>query len=145
MEAFSRSCRTCVSSGLAWVCSFKPSPIVDSLMRSYLPTVAHFSENAGYLAVSPIVAENLFSIAFGHTLDAHGTSPSASLASPTSMGGRCMVGRACYVEALYLTMGACFVAIVLSICAGWRDRKLLRRGLTMSGRRIEVIWKENDE
>jgi len=106
----------------------------------------HFSENWGYLSASPIFAGNFFSLAFGRNLDAHETSPIESMASSTSLAvGQCTLGRQCYVDALYLTAGACFLAILLSVLAGWRDRQKLAAGLRMSTRRNEVIWENNDE
>ncbi|KAG6840959.1 hypothetical protein C0991_003019 [Blastosporella zonata] len=107
----------------------------------------HFSENWGYLSASPIVAGNLFSVVFGHNLDAHDSSPSdtallASGAATTTLTGTCKLGRECYVDALYLTMGACFLSILLSVWAGWRDRKKLAVGAAMArqNRASEVIW-----
>ncbi|KAF8075789.1 major facilitator superfamily domain-containing protein [Lyophyllum atratum] len=99
----------------------------------------HFSENWGYLSASPIAAGNLFSVVFGRNLDSHET-PTESLASGTM--GQCLLGRQCYVDALYLTAGACFLAILLSAWAGWRDRQKLA---TTSSRRNEVVWEHNDE
>ncbi|KAG6864808.1 hypothetical protein C0991_007031 [Blastosporella zonata] len=99
----------------------------------------HFSENWGYLAASPIVAGNVFSFVFGHNLDAHDTSSPAgnSLATAanfvnTTVTGTCTLGRACYVDALYLTTGACFLAVLLSMWAGWRDRKKLGARVMMT-------------
>ncbi|KAF5371466.1 hypothetical protein D9615_009591 [Tricholomella constricta] len=105
----------------------------------------HFSENWGYLSMSPILAGNLFSVAFGRTLDAHENTPTESGASPVSPATQCMLGRQCYADALYLTMGACFVAIVLSAWAAWRDRGKLAESLKMTRRRNEVVWEHSDE
>jgi hypothetical protein len=58
-------------------------------------TIAHFSENWGFLSLSPLLGGNMFSLAFGADLDAHATAPapqpasspvtSSSLPSPTSV------------------------------------------------------------
>lgn len=74
--------------------------------------MANFSENWGYNLVASIVGCTLFSLVFGKNLDAH-----------TPEDSQCREGRMCYVAALYLTSAACFVAILLSLRAGWRDRR----------------------
>ncbi|KAG6918742.1 hypothetical protein DXG01_011933 [Tephrocybe rancida] len=86
----------------------------------------HFSENWGYLFASPIVPGNLFVMAFGRILDAH-DKPLVNLATlSTSVAKTCMLGRECYVDALYLTMSACFLSLLLSIWAAWRDQNMWR-------------------
>ena len=88
---------------------------------------AHFSENWGYLLLSPMAGGDLFSIIFGKNLDKHHvtnindqapTAKAASFAAP-----QCLLGLECYVDTLYLTAGATFLAILLSIWAGYRDRR----------------------
>ncbi|EDQ98764.1 uncharacterized protein LACBIDRAFT_192361 [Laccaria bicolor S238N-H82] len=89
---------------------------------SLFPTVClewfgmpHFSENWGYLSLSPMAAGNLFSLVFGRNLDAHEASPS-----------QCGQGLECYVATIYLTIGATFLSILLSLWAGWRDWRKIR-------------------
>jgi len=126
-----------------------------------LPTVciewfglAHFSENWGYVTLSPVVGSNLFSLAFGRNLDSH-DSPAASapanstiLASTSTMPEfaaragftperQCLDGRECYVASLYLTLAACVVALVLGIWAGRRDWK---DGQDKERQVDEVVW-----
>ncbi|KAF9546306.1 MFS general substrate transporter [Agrocybe pediades] len=92
----------------------------------------HFSENWGYLSLSPMVAGNIFSVIFGQNLDAHDGSKKALLSaaasvldtrSATSLAPQCLQGLECYVDTIYLTVGADFVAIILSVWAGLRDRR----------------------
>jgi hypothetical protein len=91
-----------------------------------------------------MVGGNIFSIAFGRNLDAH--EPHDVVLEPETAtlegrmirrtlrtlvkrlepGGQCLVGRECYVESLYLTIGGCCVALLLSVWAGWRDKKSKR-------------------
>ncbi|KAG6917475.1 hypothetical protein DXG01_002452 [Tephrocybe rancida] len=104
-------------------------------VASLLPNVCldwfgmpHFSENWGYLAASPIVAGNLFAMVFGHILDAH-DKPLRKASLSTSVMNTCTLGRECYRDALYLTMGACFLSLLLSIWAGWRDQKMRQQNI----------------
>lgn len=46
-------------------------------------------------------------------------------ASATDARHVCLQGRLCYAETLHLTAFACFVAMGLSVWAGWRDKKKL--------------------
>ena len=69
---------------------------------------------------------NLFSLAFGRNLDSHAVSV---------VNGQCMEGKGCYVDTLYLTIGGCFIAVMLSVYASWRDRKRYH---------VEV-WESDDE
>ncbi|KDQ53050.1 hypothetical protein JAAARDRAFT_162309 [Jaapia argillacea MUCL 33604] len=106
----------------------------------------HFSENWGYLSLSPMLGGNLFSIAFGTNLDAHAPSDhqvsgvsslNATAPSLLSRDGlpsihQCYEGRECYVASLYMTTSACFVALGLSLWAAWRDRQRKQE--------VEVIW-----
>jgi len=120
---------------------------------SLLPTVClewfgmpHFSENWGYISLSPIVASNLFSLQFGRNLDAHdGTRGQHTLDHlHVSAAPRCLLGLKCYVDTIYLTMVATFLAILLSIWAGYTDRlkiaRLHKTQLAASG--SEVIWQD---
>ncbi|CAK5268448.1 unnamed protein product [Mycena citricolor] len=83
----------------------------------------HFSENWGYLSLSPLAGGNLFSIAFGRNLDAH--EPVESTNMIRSVAHQCLEGRACYVATLGLTASACFLSILLSLLAAWRERRKL--------------------
>ncbi|KNZ80818.1 hypothetical protein J132_04247 [Termitomyces sp. J132] len=119
--------------------------------------ITHFSENWGYLAIAPVICGNIFAVVFGRNLDAHDNGPSLSF-SPSSSpppsppplppssrdplktsatialpSSTCTLGRKCYVDAIYLTLFACFVALGLSVWAGWRDRQ--RMGLRREGGR----------
>ena len=111
---------------------------------------AHFSENLGYLLLSPIVAGNLFSILFGRNLDAHRNSP-AHLNSPPRLhvyynsAPQCLLGLNCYVDTIYLTMLATFLAILLSIWAGYRDRlKIAKLRKTELAGRSEAIYRDEE-
>ncbi|KAJ7647252.1 major facilitator superfamily domain-containing protein [Roridomyces roridus] len=85
--------------------------------------LSHFSENWGYLSLSPLVGGNLFSIAFGRNLDAH-----APVERSTGRAHQCLEGRSCYVATLGLTSTACFAAILLSAFVTWRERRKLLAG-----------------
>jgi hypothetical protein len=90
---------------------------------------AHFSENWGYLSLSPMAAGNLFSLVFGRNLDAHEASPSqlsGTFLPEVNGEPRCGQGLECYVTTVYLTIGATFLSILLSLWAGWRDRRKMR-------------------
>ncbi|KAF9068493.1 major facilitator superfamily domain-containing protein [Rhodocollybia butyracea] len=108
----------------------------------------HFSENWGYLSLSPLFGGNIFSVAFGRNLDAHAPSTDATYApSPAIPPGQCLDGLSCYVNTLHLTIGACMVAIGLSLWATWRDKKKQaeaeKEGIY---RRVPaVIWEEEEE
>ncbi|EDR02388.1 uncharacterized protein LACBIDRAFT_309717 [Laccaria bicolor S238N-H82] len=95
----------------------------------------HFSENWGYLSMSPMISGNLFSIIFGRNFDAHeGVQtevihyPRASLklihdSDPTTSADlRCIQGLECYIDSIYLTIGITLLSILLSVWAGWRDK-----------------------
>ncbi|KAK2459401.1 hypothetical protein APHAL10511_008588 [Amanita phalloides] len=88
----------------------------------------HFSENWGYLTLAPMVAGNILSIMFGRNLDAHESESHLASAPP-----RCVVGRECYVDTVYVTVGACFLSILLSLWACWRDREKIKAA-NVSGR-----------
>jgi len=105
--------------------------------------IDHFSENWGYLCTSPIIASSLLALAFGRNLDAHeGPSDTESVDSPRSGPvTQCTQGKECYVAALYLTAGASFVAVLLSVWAGLRDRRKIRDGVEARARR-EVGYAE---
>ncbi|KAL0958698.1 hypothetical protein HGRIS_014030 [Hohenbuehelia grisea] len=96
--------------------------------------LAHFSEAMGYIALSPLILGNIFSVMFGRILDAHRTLDPNAMSNMGSLVDhdrppQCLSGKGCYVQALYVTIASCFVAVALSTWAAWRDR---RRLLAMS-------------
>ncbi|KAI5117521.1 hypothetical protein M0805_009529 [Coniferiporia weirii] len=118
--------------------------------------LAHFSENWGFVSVSPMIGGNLFSLAFGRNLDAHNP-PDESAPTPTSIlssggsllvraglpaGQQCFAGRDCYVSSLYLTICACVLGLGLSLYAAWKDRR--RMTAKLSGYE-EVLWEEDED
>ncbi|OJA21335.1 hypothetical protein AZE42_07120 [Rhizopogon vesiculosus] len=104
--------------------------------------LAHLSENWGYVSLSPLLGGNLFSLMFGRNLDAHAPDDDSSTHSPLSLIKRagppndhqCFDGRECYVSSLYVTVGACLFALVLSAWAGIRDQRK-----TAEAKR-ELVW-----
>ena len=122
-----------------WLLSFQ---ILNAILS------AHFSENWGYLSLSPIGAGNLFSLVFGRNLDAHRTSPTHNaLLNPPPVhvysAPQCLLGLNCYLDTIYITMLATFLAILLSIWAGYRDRlKIAMSRKTKLAGRSEVIWQD---
>ncbi|KAJ6532432.1 major facilitator superfamily domain-containing protein [Mycena capillaripes] len=118
-----------------------------------LPTVCieffgllHFSENLGFLSLSPIVGGNLFSIAFGRNLDAHeqgesAAAAAAAAAAPHAAAHRCLEGRSCYVATLGLTGTACFAAVFLSALAAWRERRKL---MAATAARLRNVWEDTE-
>ncbi|KAJ7235305.1 major facilitator superfamily domain-containing protein [Mycena haematopus] len=107
--------------------------------------LAHFSENWGFLSLSPLVGGNLFSIAFGRNLDAHDpgettTAVAAAVAVRASVR-QCLEGRSCYVATLGLTSAATFAAILLSALAAWRERRKL---LAASAVRPRIVWEDTE-
>ncbi|KAK7053757.1 NmrA domain-containing protein [Favolaschia claudopus] len=108
----------------------------------------HFSENWGYLSLSPLVGGNLFSIAFGRNLDAHepgettATVQATAARAANAVAHQCFEGRSCYVATLGLTTTACFIAILLSGISAWRERRKL---MTASGTRPRLIWEATGE
>lgn len=113
-----------------------------TLMNFILP--AHFSENWGYLAFSPMVAGNLFSLRFGRNLDAHDGAPAHDALNPFPYSApQCLLGLQCYVDTIYFTMVATFLAILLSIWAGYRDRmKIVTSRKITLGSGSEVDWQD---
>jgi len=89
--------------------------------------LAHFSETLGILTISPLIAGNIFSVAFGKNLDAH-ESPHHLLWNNGGKG-QCLEGRTCYVDTLYLTIAGCVMSVLLSVWAGWRDHKRIQSTL----------------
>ncbi|KAF5309184.1 hypothetical protein D9619_012743 [Psilocybe cf. subviscida] len=116
---------------------------------SLFPTVClewfgmpHFSENWGYLSMAPMAAGNLFSIAFGSNLDAHDGAKSTAASAP-----QCLEGLNCYVGTIYLTAGATFLSVLLSVWAGRRDRRKINaaRRRKISRRAGDTSWDRDDE
>ena len=105
------------------------SPLFKNIENTMLS--AHFAENLGYLSFPPI-AGNLFSVMFGRNLDAHRSTPLHDvLLNPPPLPPpihvysalpQCLLGLNCYVDTIYFTMLATFLAILLSIWAGYRDK-----------------------
>lgn len=121
---------------------------------------AHFSENWGFVSLSPMLGSNVFSLAFGRNLDAHAPhSAPAQSASPSALSERmadiarraglpsstqCLEGRACYRDSLKLTIGACCVALLLAMYSGWRDRRRQVR-VAFKVDDADVVWEEEEE
>ncbi|KAJ8490028.1 hypothetical protein ONZ45_g13353 [Pleurotus djamor] len=101
---------------------------------SFLPALAihyfgfaHFSENFGFITLSPIISGYLFSQIFGRTLDAHEAPPTSDgniagpqLSLPPQIH-QCLEGSACYTDAFNATILACIVALSLSLWLSWKD------------------------
>ena len=101
------------------------------LILSFFDPTAHFSENWGLVALSPMVGGNLFSMAFGRNLDKHssGESDLPPTTSPdTTIHAQCMDGVECYIWSLKLTTWACVLAFGLAVWAGYKDWKQSKEG-----------------
>ena len=89
------------------------------------------------------MAGNLFSLIFGRNLDAHGSPVHAPLDSPpidVYSAPQCLLGLKCYRDTIYVTMLTAFIAILLSIWAGYRDwLKIAMLRKTRLANRSEVI------
>jgi hypothetical protein len=115
-------------------------------MRLTYVVPAHLSENWGYVLLSSSLGGNIFSLMFGHNLDAHTPNDDSDTHSPLSLAKRadlpsnhqCFDGRDCYVSSLYVTVVACLFALGLSVWAGMRDQRK-----AIEAQR-EVVW-EADE
>jgi hypothetical protein len=125
--------------------------IISVQAYSRISGTAHFSENWGYLSMSPMAGGNLFSLAFGLNLDAHAPADTANstivhrqVAPSSSL--QCLEGRECYISSVYITLGACFIALILSIWAGWRDRQrmLAKEGGGGWREAVDVVWDAPD-
>ena len=112
---------------------------------------AHFSQNWGFLCISPVIAGNLFSLAFGSNLDAHSRTPED--VAPLKRGGlpisdddrQCLEGRLCYSESITLTIVACLVAFGLSVVTGYRDHRKRGQAAGLGHARREVMWEGEEE
>jgi len=102
--------------------------------------------------MSPVIAGNLFSLAFGRNLDAHAPTLTEDRRGLDRRGGlpstdarhQCLEGRLCYADSAKLTIVACLVAFSLSLLAALRVR---RRKKAQHHRRprpeqeeTEVLW-----
>ena len=89
------------------------------------------------------MAGYLFSLLFGRNLDAHGSPVHAPLDSPpieAYSAPQCLLGIECYRDTIYITMLTTFIAILLSIWAGYRDwLKIAMLRKTKLASRSEVI------
>ena len=75
--------------------------------------------------MSILVGGNVFSYVFGRNLDAHDR---PLLSQPPSIDPvQCLEGLDCYVAAIYLTLSATFVAMVLCFWAGYREKQRIRK------------------
>jgi hypothetical protein len=90
-----------------------------------------------------MIAGNLFSVAFGRNLDAH--EPGAAQANIAPAPSRqCLDGRQCYVDTLHITIAACFLAMVLSVWAAWRDRRKIAAA-ERTVWRPDVVWEDTED
>lgn len=108
---------------------------------------AHFSENWGYLSMSPMAAGNFFSLIFGRNLDAHdpGSTDEALLTRVAASAPQCLEGIECYVDTIYLTAAATFLSMLLSIWAGYRDRQKIAAARHQRRLRRSVsTWEEHE-
>lgn len=93
-----------------------------------------------------MLAGNLFSIAFGRNLDAHDPQDKAQLPTRAAPTRQCLEGKECYVATLHLTVAGCFLAILLSVFAGWRDRrKIAAHAIAHKPRQTGLLWENPDE
>lgn len=111
---------------------------------------AHFSENWGFLSLSPMFGGNIFSIAFGRNLDAHSSTERLThklnlSRADTPLEPQCLSGRSCYVTSLYITVAACCFALVLSVWVGWRDRQRTVSSEFRGKVAPEVLFEEGEE
>jgi hypothetical protein len=126
-----------------------------------LPTIiAHFSENWGFISLSPLIGGNIFSIAFGRNLDEHVSKPDdgagvvgAALDGLQRLATRaglpsehlCLAGPECYEASIKMTACATAIAFGLSIWAVVRDRRKAQEVAREHGGAESVIWEEDAE
>ena len=112
--------------------------------------LAHFSENWGYIILSPIISLNLLAFLFGRILDAH-LGKTVEHLFPIIFAyepPRCLEGRYCYEDAIYLTIGTSLLSFLLSLWAGYRDSCKAANGggrwlgicLFFKKKKIPLIW-----
>jgi hypothetical protein len=121
--------------------------------------IAHFSENWGFLSLSPMLGGNLFSIAFGRNLDAHSII-GTQIASPTTLNStsnmiasrtaissepQCLEGRDCYVASLYMTTAASCLALALGVWAGWKDQQKHAAVSSRAKAPTVMMWEDDEE
>ncbi|GAK62491.1 MFS general substrate transporter [Moesziomyces antarcticus] len=88
----------------------------------------HFSQNYGFVSLSPVVAGNVFNLLFGHIYDSHVPADASVLSAVSdvlaSVRGKndhpatrhlCMDGEECYRQVFVVTSVGCAVAILLSL------------------------------
>ena len=115
------------------------------LLSVFKLSVAHFSENWGVILVFAVLGGNLFSIAFGRNLDAHEPPLEANaMPSPSIANARCLDGRGCYVQTLYMNIWACMIALGLSFWAGRRDW-LHWQGRDQPSEQVNTVWDDTGE
>jgi hypothetical protein len=93
---------------------------------------------------------NLFSLVFGRNLDKHDvtkTNGQASIAKAAPFTApQCLLGLECYVDTLYLTAGATFLSMLLSVWAGYRDRRKIAASRKKEfSRRGSASWEYDEE
>ena len=91
-----------------------------ALILSFSDPTAHFSENWGLVALSPMIGGNIFSVAFGKNIDKHVSDESdlPPTTPNTTIHAQCMDGAECYIWSLKLTTWACVFAFGLAVWAG---------------------------
>lgn len=104
---------------------------------------AHFSENWGFVSLSPLIGGDVFSIAFGRNLDAHAPSEPQDALNLADASHQCLLGRECYAGSLMMTIAACSTALCLSVYAGWRDWRRVKR--EERGYRRSVVWDAEED
>ena len=57
---------------------------------------------------------------------------------------QCLLGLNCYVDTIYLTIFATFLAILLSIWAGYREDRTKVAIAQDTNRRNEVFWQDEE-
>jgi len=135
-----------------WIATLLLGLAYGSLFGS-LPTImiewfglAHLAENLGFVAFSPALGGNLFSLIFGVGLDNHASKQEShsslaprvlSLIGLASRGlpseHQCFDGKECYVGSLRVTLVACIVSLMLSWWAGIRDGQINVRARSSRG------------
>lgn len=111
--------------------------------------MAHFSQNFGTINLAPILGGNLFNLLFGYVYDSNtigriGMPETEKLGDVVRMlvrsGGTianddqhaCLLGERCYGTAFKMTTFGCFIALAVSLAAGFKrakDAKLLGVGV----------------
>ncbi|EST09810.1 Major facilitator superfamily [Kalmanozyma brasiliensis GHG001] len=98
----------------------------------------HFSQNYGFVSLSPVVAGNVFNLLFGHIYDSHVPQDTTMLATVLeAMKGHrddhpaarhlCMDGEECYRQVFVVTSIGCALAVVISAGLIWRRARNVPR------------------